>query len=78
MKIKQLSLILAVGVSTSVLTGCGIYNKYNAEKIDSDLVKEYAEALKQQDDSTAFGNLSWRSVFTDPALVDLIDRALAH
>ncbi len=32
MKIKQLSLILAVGVSTSVLTGCGIYNKYNAEK----------------------------------------------
>ncbi len=78
MKIKQLSLILAVGVSTSVLTGCGIYNKYNAEKIDSDLVKEYAEALKQQDDSTAFGNLSWRSVFTDPALVDLIDRALAN
>lgn len=78
MKIKQLSLILAVSVSTSVLTGCGIYNKYNAEKIDSDLVKEYAEALKQQDDSTAFGNLSWRSVFTDPALVDLIDRALAN
>ena len=23
-----------------------------------------------------FGNLSWRAVFTDPALVDLIDRAL--
>lgn len=78
MKIKQLSLVLAVGVSTSVLTGCGIYNKYHAEDIDSNLVKEYAEALKQQDDSTAFGNLSWRAVFTDPTLADLIDRALAN
>ena len=78
MKIKQLSLVLAVSVSTSVLTGCGIYNKYHAEDIDSNLVKEYAEALKQQDDSTAFGNLSWRAVFTDPALVDLIERALAN
>ena len=78
MKIKQLSLVLAVGVSTSVLTGCGIYNKYHAEDVDSNLVKEYAEALKQQDDSLAFGNLSWRAVFTDPTLADLIDRALAN
>ena len=50
--------------------------KYDVKDIDSQLVKEYAEALQIQDDSTAFGNLSWRAVFTDPALVDLIQRAL--
>ncbi len=76
MKIKNFSLILAAGLSVTALSGCGIYQKYDAKKIDSQLVKEYAEALKIQDDSTAFGNLSWRAVFTDPALVDLIDRAL--
>ena len=77
MKIKNFSLILATGLSVTALSGCGIYQKYDAKNIDSQLVKEYADALKIQDDSLAFGNLSWRAVFTDPALVDLIDRALA-
>lgn len=77
MKIKNFSFILAAGLSVTALSGCGIYQKYNANNIDSQLVKEYAQALQAQDDSLAFGNLSWRAVFTDPALVDLIDRALS-
>ncbi|MBD5334386.1 MAG: TolC family protein [Duncaniella sp.] len=77
MKIKNFSLILAAGLSVTALSGCGIYQKYDAKNIDSQLVKEYAEALKAQDDSLTFGNLSWRAVFTDPALADLIERALA-
>lgn len=76
MKIKNLSLILAAGLSVTALSGCGIYQKYDAKNIDSQLVKEYAEALKAQDDSVTFGNLSWRAVFTDPTLADLIERAL--
>lgn len=76
MKIKNPSIILAAGLSLTTLSGCGIYQKYDAKNVDSQLVKEYAEAMKLQDDSTAFGNLSWRAVFTDPTLVDLIDRAL--
>ena len=76
MKIKNFSLILAASLSVTALSGCGIYKKYDVKDIDSQLVKEYAEALQIQDDSTAFGNLSWRAVFTDPALVDLIQRAL--
>lgn len=76
MKIKNFSLILAASLSVTALSGCGIYKKYDVKDIDSQLVKEYAEALQIQDDSTAFGNLSWRAVFTDPALVDFIQRAL--
>ena len=76
MKIKNFSLVLAASLSVTALSGCGIYKKYDVKDIDSQLVKVYAEALQIQDDSTAFGNLSWRAVFTDPALVDLIQRAL--
>lgn len=77
MKIKNIiPLILAATLSLTTLNGCGIYKKYDANKIDSQLVKEYAQALQAQDDTLAFGNLSWRAVFTDPTLVDLIDRAL--
>lgn len=78
MKIKNFSLILAASLSVTALSGCGIYKKYDVNDIDSQLVKEYAEVLQIQDDSTAFGNLSWRAVFTDPTLVDLIERALAN
>ncbi len=78
MKSKNISLILAATVSASALTSCGIYQKYDAERVDSDLVKEYAQALKQETDSNAFGNLRWQQIFTDPVLADLIDRALAN
>ncbi len=71
-------MILAVAVSATALTGCGIYKKYDAEDVNSKLVKEYAEALQQQEDSGAFGNLAWQEVFTDPMLVDLINQALAN
>lgn len=78
MKLKNISFILATAVSVSALTGCGIYQKYDPERVDSDLVKEYAQALKQETDTTAFGNLRWQQVFTDPMLADLIGRALAN
>lgn len=78
MKIKNISLILAVAVSASALTGCGIYQKYDPEKINSRLVSEYAEALKQEEDAGSFGNLAWEKVFTDPMLADLINQALVN
>ena len=62
-------------VLAASMTGCHIYKKYETPTT-TDLTREYAEAVKQQPDSTAFGNLDWRQVFTDPVLVDLIDRAL--
>ncbi|MDE6116755.1 MAG: TolC family protein [Duncaniella sp.] len=78
MKTKNISMILAVAVSATALTGCGIYKKYDVEDVDSKLVQEYAAALQQEEDAGAFGNLAWQEVFTDPMLVDLINQALAN
>ena len=78
MKFNKISLFLAAGLSVSAPAGCGIYTKYNPEKVDNALVNEYAEALKQEADPEAFGNLRWQQVFTDPLLADLIERALAN
>ena len=70
--------LVAAGCVT-LLSGCGIYQKYDASRVDSQLVKDYAQALTAADtDSTALGNLRWQQVFTDPVLADLIERALEH
>lgn len=78
MRINNISLLLAASLSVSALSGCGIYSTYNPEKVNSALVNEYAEAVKQETDETTFGNLKWQQVFTDPQLADLIERALAN
>lgn len=57
------------------LGSCGIYNKYQTPT-DTPITKAYAEARATAVDSSAFGSLLWEDVFTDPVLVDLIDRAL--
>lgn len=78
MRINNISLLLAASLSVSALSSCGIYSTYNPEKVNSALVNEYAEAVKQETDETTFGNLKWQQVFTDPQLADLIERALAN
>ncbi len=67
-----LALTLVAGLSS-----CHIYKKYETPT-DTALTKSYAEALAEEVDSTAFGNLPWQEVFTDPMLVDLINRALEN
>ena len=60
---------------------CGIYNKYerpevNVEGIVRDVTSN-TDTLAVTD-TTSFGNLPWRSVFTDPQLQALIEQGLAH
>lgn len=62
-------------VMVAMLTGCGLYKKFEMPD-ETSLQKEYVEAKNSVADSCAFGNLQWQSVFTDPVLVDLINRAL--
>ena len=75
--IKFLTLTVAL-VGASMLTGCHIYNKFDIEKQDSAIANDYAAAKKEALDTTAFGNLRWEEVFTDPMLQDLIRLALAQ
>lgn len=78
MKSNRIILIAAAGLSIAMLGSCNIYKKYELPTEDSALAKAYGEAREQGVDSAAFGNLDWRTVFTDPTLQDLINQALEN
>ena len=66
--------IIILSAATLILSSCGIYNKYKP-------VSEVPEVLYGREsvaatDTANFGNLSWREVFTDPYLQNLVDSAL--
>ena len=67
---------VAVALAAS-MSSCHIYKKYETPT-STPLTKEYADAVAAGQDSTAFGNVAWQDVFTDPILVDYINRALAN
>ncbi|MGM9714431.1 MAG: TolC family protein [Prevotella sp.] len=76
MKSKTFIAIISAGL---LLTSCGLYNKY--ERPDVDTKGLVRDAMSDKDtlaiaDTTSFGNLPWRSVFTDPNLQSLISQAL--
>lgn len=73
------SLVRAAILSLTIvsMTGCGIYKKYETPG-DTPITAAYKEARENPVDSTAFGNLLWEQVFTDPVLADLINTALAE
>ncbi len=64
-----------------LMTSCGIYTKYERPDVNTKgLVRDVTVATDTLavTDTTSFGNLPWRSVFTDPQLQNLIDTALVH
>ena len=63
-------------VSLPMLTGCHIYQKFDIEKQQSELAREYA-AARDAEPAENMGNLPWEQVFTDPLLADYIRQALA-
>ena len=62
-----------------LLTGCGVYNKYERPDVNArGLVRDARsdrDTLVVQD-TASFGNMPWRSVFTDPQLQALIEQGL--
>ena len=80
MKTKK---IIIIALAAVALTGCkslyGTYERPDDVKMDN-IVRD---PLNDQDylsaaDSTGFGNLPWRSVFTDPQLQTIIEKTLAN
>ena len=62
-----------------LLTSCGLYNKYDRPEVIADgIVRDpiAANQALQQTDTTSFGNLPWRQLFTDPQLQMLIEQGL--
>lgn len=76
MKIKSLMLFAASGM---LLASCGLYNKYERPEVNTQgLVRDTLSLTDTLavNDTTSFGNLPWRSVFTDPQLQTLIQQGL--
>ena len=75
---KKLIMIM----SASLLLGsCGLYNKYDRPEVNTKgLVRDVTSNTDTLavSDTTSFGNLPWRSVFTDPQLQTLIESGLEH
>ena len=64
-----------------LMSSCGLYNKYERPEINTKgLVRDVASSTDTLavNDTTSFGNLAWRSVFTDLQLQSLIEQGLAH
>lgn len=70
-------LIVAGALSVTMLSSCHIYKKFEMPQEDP-ATAEYARVAAETPDSTAYGNLQWQQVFTDPLLQDFISRALAN
>ncbi len=73
--------ILILALSAVLVASCGLYNKYERPEVNTrGLVRD---ALTPTDtlvatDTLSFGNMPWRTVFTDPQLQSLIEKALAN
>lgn len=66
--------------AAALMSSCGIYNKYERPDVNATgLVRDVTSNTDTLAvaDTTSFGNLPWRSVFTDPQLQALIEQGLA-
>lgn len=75
------SSIIAIMSAAALMSSCGLYNKYERPEVNSDrLVRDVVSATDTLavSDTASFGNLPWRSIFTDPQLQSLIEQGLAN
>ena len=77
---KSFNIIIMVS-AVALLSGCGIYGKYERPEVDAaGIVRDVTSNTDTLavTDTTSFGNLPWKSVFTDPALQSLIEKGLEN
>ena len=71
MKTKKLN-ILYVALALLTFSSCkSLYGKYERPEVNT-----WSKDSAVQKDTTSFGNLAWKTVFTDPLLQNLVDTAL--
>lgn len=78
MKSKNILIMIS---AAALLSSCGIYGKYERPEVNTTgLVRDVTSNTDTLavTDTTSFGNLPWRSVFTDPQLQALVEQGLAH
>ena len=75
---KRLSNIFVAAAVSLMLTGCGIYNKYEQKTpTPADAFGQDAN-IQAATSETTIAQMSWREFFTDPLLQQLIEQVLAN
>ena len=72
---------MTLAAASMLMASCGIYNKYERPEVNAQgLIRDVQSGTDTLAvaDTTSFGNLPWRQVFTDPQLQSLIETALEH
>jgi NodT family efflux transporter outer membrane factor (OMF) lipoprotein len=75
---KKLMIFMSAAL---LLSSCGLYNKYERPEVDTKGLVRDTQSLTDTlavQDTTSFGNLPWRTVFTDPQLQALIEQGLEN
>ena len=75
MKCRNIIAVAAVGF---MLTGCGIYNKYEQNTQTPADAFGTDENIQVASSQTTVAEMSWREFFTDPLLQQLIEQVLAN
>ena len=77
MKHRAVMLILLFTFSSSLFTSCGLYSRYQPQEVTTDSLLR-SDLNGQWSMVNGQSPTAWRSVFTDPQLVSLIEEGLAH
>ena len=74
--------LMIFAAASLLMSSCGLYNKYErpdnvqTQGLVRDVVSDGDTLAVAPQDTASFGNLPWRSVFTDPQLQALIEQGL--
>jgi len=75
---KKLSVFFVAAAVSFLLTGCGIYNKYEQKnEIPADVIGTSQDVQSAQG-GTSISQMTWREFFIDPLLQQLIEQVLAN
>ena len=75
---KRLSNIFLAAAVSFLLTGCGIYNKYEQKTTAPADAFGTTQDIKNATGEMSIAQMSWREFFTDPLLQQLIEQVLAN
>ena len=75
---KRLSNIIVAAAVSFLLTGCGIYNKYEQTTPTPADAFGTSQDMEHATGETSIAQMSWREFFTDPLLQQLIEQVLAN
>ena len=76
---KRLNNIITAILVGLMLTGCGLYNKYEQTvQAPAEVFGTTADVVSMAGDTTTIARMTWREFFTDPLLRQLIEQVLVN